>query len=539
MLPGTPPRIPDHDAAGARRKSCRRRELEDEIGALIGLGHGASNEWVVAGSRTVTGKPILANDPHLGTRRADPLVSRPHRHAGRLGQGRHRARHAGRAARAERHRSPGGSPPPTPTSQDLFVETVDPTDPAKYLTPDGPKPFETRDETIHVKDAPDVKLHDPGDPARARPVRREPGTRRPRRPWQSDGARLHRPRRPGYDYRGDDARRRRAQLGRIPRRVARSIRRRRRTSSMPTSPATSASSAPASCRCASRATGSRRSTAPRAHSTGSASCRSSSCRSCTIRQIGFAFNANNAIVRGRSRADVRPGLGGGLPRAPHPAILRHDRQAQPGHLRRDAGRPRCRWRRRPLQPLIATIAPSDERARQALAMLAGWNAVMDKDRAEPLIFTAFLSSLHRILLSEKTGLKIDAKGPFAATTLIFADARPSVMVRRAGQAGPRLPDALRASARRGPCAARQARRRRHEQMAPGAPNRRACSRHKFYSHVPLLDRISDLSVPSSGGFYTLDRGGGFETPQDKPFARTHGADFAGSTISPTRRSLAS
>ena len=51
--------------------------------------------------------------------------------------------------------------------------------------------------------------------------------------------------------------------------------------------------------------------------------------------------------------------------------------------------------------------------------------------------------------------------------------------------------------------------------------------HRVYSHVPLLDRISDLSVPSSGGFYTLDRGGGFETPLDKPFARTHAAGFRG------------
>jgi penicillin amidase len=43
----------------------------------------------------------------------------------------------------------------------------------------------------------------------------------------------------------------------------------------------------------------------------------------------------------------------------------------------------------------------------------------------------------------------------------------------------------------------------------------------------LLDRISDLSMPSSGDFYTLDRGGGFEVPADQPFARTHGAGFRG------------
>ena len=43
-------------------------------------------------------------------------------------------------------------------TQDLFVETIDPADPAQYLTPDGPKPFETREETIHVKGGADVVL---------------------------------------------------------------------------------------------------------------------------------------------------------------------------------------------------------------------------------------------------------------------------------------------------------------------------------------------------------------------------------------------
>ena len=55
----------------------------------------------------------------------------------------------------------------------------------------------------------------------------------------------------------------------------------------------------------------------------------------------------------------------------------------------------------------------------------------------------------------------------------------------------------------------------------------ALLKHKVFSHVPLLDRISDLSLPSNGGFYTLDRGGGFEVPADMPFARTHGGGFRG------------
>ena len=41
----------------------------------------------------------------------------------------------------------------------------------------------------------------------------------------------------------------------------------------------------------------------------------------------------------RSRAQFRAGLGREFPRPPHPAILRRDRQAQPGYVGRDAGRP--------------------------------------------------------------------------------------------------------------------------------------------------------------------------------------------------------
>jgi penicillin G amidase len=40
----------------------------DVVPALLGRGDGTgSNSWVVAGSKTTTGKPLLANDPHLGT----------------------------------------------------------------------------------------------------------------------------------------------------------------------------------------------------------------------------------------------------------------------------------------------------------------------------------------------------------------------------------------------------------------------------------------------------------------------------------------
>jgi penicillin amidase len=37
----------------------------DRLLALPSVGAGASNEWVIDGTRSTTGKPLLANDPHL------------------------------------------------------------------------------------------------------------------------------------------------------------------------------------------------------------------------------------------------------------------------------------------------------------------------------------------------------------------------------------------------------------------------------------------------------------------------------------------
>ncbi len=157
MFPGAGPGAPITTEPALTLKHAGGKSIEDEIGALIGVSHGASNEWVVAGSRTVTGKPILANDPHLalsapilwylarivtpeGSVKGATLPGAP---GVLLGQNDHIA---------------WGFTTADTDVQDLFVETVDPTDPTKYLTPDGSRPFEARDETIHVKDATDVKL---------------------------------------------------------------------------------------------------------------------------------------------------------------------------------------------------------------------------------------------------------------------------------------------------------------------------------------------------------------------------------------------
>jgi penicillin amidase len=114
------------------------------------ISDGASNGWIVHGRLTDTGKPILANDPHLDfevpglwylVQLEAPGLSLtgatvPGMLLTILG---HNGSIAWGATNA------GGD------VEDLFVETLDPEDPEKYLTPAGPVPFETRDEVIRIK----------------------------------------------------------------------------------------------------------------------------------------------------------------------------------------------------------------------------------------------------------------------------------------------------------------------------------------------------------------------------------------------------
>ncbi|WP_421998175.1 penicillin acylase family protein [Reyranella sp.] len=109
----------------------------------------ASNEWVVSGAHSVSGKPLLANDPHLslgfpGTWYLARLVGPGFDIRGATSPG-------SPAVILGHNASIGwGFTTTNLDSQDLYVERVDPTDPNRYITPDGPRPFAVREETINV-----------------------------------------------------------------------------------------------------------------------------------------------------------------------------------------------------------------------------------------------------------------------------------------------------------------------------------------------------------------------------------------------------
>jgi penicillin amidase len=127
------------------------------VAPVSGVEGTGSNNWVVAGSHSETGQPLLANDPHLklttpalwyfarleapgfklagATMPGLPIVV--------LGQNEHIA---------------WGFTNTAPDVQDLYLERVKPGDAMQYQTPEGWARFDSAAEVIKVRGRPDVQV---------------------------------------------------------------------------------------------------------------------------------------------------------------------------------------------------------------------------------------------------------------------------------------------------------------------------------------------------------------------------------------------
>jgi penicillin amidase len=152
-LPSLPTRRTASLDAGAldalAREELTRRGALERVG-LYAEQSAASNNWVVSGKRTVTGKPLLANDPHLSA--SAPSIW----YMAHLSAPLHRAAGVSVAglpgiAIGHNEQIAWGVTSLEPDVQDLYVEKFDRENQRRYMTPQGWREAEVRREEIRVR----------------------------------------------------------------------------------------------------------------------------------------------------------------------------------------------------------------------------------------------------------------------------------------------------------------------------------------------------------------------------------------------------
>ncbi len=124
----------------------------------FGEGEGiGSNNWVLSGLRTVSGKPLLANDPHLGLTAPSVWYFAAIKAPGLDVVGATLPGLPG-VILGRNDRVAWGMTNTGVDQQDLYLERINPDNPDEYLSPDGWERFDERRERIVVRGEPDVEL---------------------------------------------------------------------------------------------------------------------------------------------------------------------------------------------------------------------------------------------------------------------------------------------------------------------------------------------------------------------------------------------
>ena len=144
-------------AAGGSRQADELLAINSFIQTKLGLGGKAigSNNWVIGGGRTTTGKPILANDPHLGAQ-IPSIWYLAHVTGGKLDA--IGATIPGLPAVLIGHnkRIAWGVTNTGPDVQDLYIERVNDRNEAEYKG--AWEPMQVEQEVIKVKGQPDTTI---------------------------------------------------------------------------------------------------------------------------------------------------------------------------------------------------------------------------------------------------------------------------------------------------------------------------------------------------------------------------------------------
>ncbi len=178
---------------------------------------------------------------------------------------------------------------------------------------------------------------------------------------------------------------------------------------------------------------------------------------------------------------------------------------------------------RHLKPLLIAFQPATERQRRVRALIAEWNGEMARNRPEPLIFTAWLREFNRLVYADE----------LAETFAAFWSLRPLFIAsvlsqRRQWCDDVRTPEAEDCESLLAKALDRVLDDLTEHFGADFAGWRwgdvhQARFRHRLFDGLPLAGSWAELKIATDGGGYTINRGSSRVSDRDRPYEHIHGA----------------
>lgn len=180
---------------------------------------------------------------------------------------------------------------------------------------------------------------------------------------------------------------------------------------------------------------------------------------------------------------------------------------------------------REVLPHLLSVTPASDEARRALGMLRQWDGTMDRYRPEPLIFNNWLRELTYRLIADELGEQADE----------LIGEYPAVIEAALAGTSPFCDDIR--TAEREDCSSQivQALNKSLEDLAQtyGRDMTRwrwgdahyAPFRHAVFSRIWLVRDLVGFQIPTNGDYFTINRGAGRGSTRDTAFLHTHGASL--------------
>lgn len=187
---------------------------------------------------------------------------------------------------------------------------------------------------------------------------------------------------------------------------------------------------------------------------------------------------------------------------------------------------------RELLPLLRTVKPASERAVHALSLLSGWDGSMDADAIEPLIYNAWVRAASRLIFEDELGETLlreywELRNVYQPMVNVLKNVDGQSRWCSNGKL-PGTPEGC-ASLLAESLEAALADLERRYGADMGAwkwgEAHAAHSEHRPFTRQAVLSRLFDIRIPTPGDSYTVNVGRHSIGNEDQPYANRHAASL--------------